>query len=323
MTEAPFILSRGDLRVEIDPEYGGRVTGFWSETLAGRVDWITPLPRDSRDVDNPAKAGMFPLVPFSNRIRNGCFTFADQNYILEATEVGKFHAIHGHGCRAAWHVSGRSESAATLVMGYNGGEWPSSYTVAQRFDLRESDLVVHLIVDNIGPRPMPIGLGWHPFFPVRGGAVVTADFKTIWPPVRDNIPEGALPLPRALDFSMGRVPPRGLDTGFGGWDGRAMIEWPGQRLGQRPKGGMTLRLSATGPLDHMILYTPVDRDFFCMEPVSHPINAINLEGDGASGRMHTLASGERFGGSLSLKVMLDASLEIDPDPEFLKEGFAE
>jgi aldose 1-epimerase len=71
------------------------------------------------------------------------------------------------------------------------------------------------------------------------------------------------------------------------------------------------------------LYTPVDRDFFCMEPVSHPINAINLEGDGASGRMHTLASGERFKGSLSLKVMLDASLEIEPDPDFLKEGFAE
>ena len=107
MTEAPFILSRGDLRAEIDPGYGGRVTGFWSETLAGRVDWITPSPKDSRDVDNPAKAGLFPLVPFSNRIRNGCFTFADQNYILEATEVGNLVAeLRGVHWFAGWLLFG-------------------------------------------------------------------------------------------------------------------------------------------------------------------------------------------------------------------------
>jgi aldose 1-epimerase len=323
VTEAPFILSRGDLRVEIDPGYGGRVTGFWSETPAGRVDWITPVPSDNRDVDNPHKAGMFPLVPFSNRIRNGCFSFAGQDYILEATEAGKSHAIHGHGCRAAWHVSGRSESSATLVMGYDGEEWPSPYTVAQRFDLRESDLVVHLIVDNIGSGPMPIGLGWHPFFPVRGGAVVTADFKTMWPPVRDSIPEGPGPVPTKLDFSTGRIPPRGLDAGFGGWNGRALIEWPDKGAGEGPdegpEGGKRLRLSATGPLYHMILYTPPDRDFFCLEPVTHPINAINRQSDGASGGMHTLAAGGRFGVSLSLKVMPDASLAVDPDQGSLED----
>ena len=297
MIEPPFVLARGDLRVEIDPGFGGRVTGFWSEAPAGRIDWLTPTPAEDRDVEAPHKAGMFPLVPFSNRIKDAWFDFAGREYFLEPTEPGKPHAIHGHGLRAAWAMSSRSEHAATLHMAHDGGDWPAAYSVAQRFDLRDHDLVVHLIVDNLGPGPMPLGLGWHPFVPVRSGPEVTAAFKTIWPPVRDSIPDGPLALPGDLDFSTGLMPPKGLDTGFGGWDGQAMVTWPGE--------GLALAIKATGPLDHVILYTPPDRAFFCLEPVSHPINAINLAGTAVSSGMRMLRAGERFGVSLSLRPVLE------------------
>lgn len=297
MTNRSFVLARGDLRVEIDPAYGGRLTAFWSERDTGRVDWITPTPAEGRDAEAPHKAGMFPLVPFSNRIKDARFAYAGQDYTIEATEPGRPHAIHGHGHRAGWTVSGRSEHAATLHMSHDGSDWPAAYSVAQRFDLRAGDLVVHLIVDNLGPGPMPVGLGWHPFLPVRGGRPeVIANLKTMWPPVRDSIPDGPTVLPADLDFSSGLRPPEGLDTGFGGWDGEARVTWPAE--------GVALVLKATGPLDHLILYTPFDRDFFCLEPVSHPINAINLAADPASVGMRRLAAGERFGVSLSLRPII-------------------
>jgi aldose 1-epimerase len=297
VTDQSFVLSRGDLRVEVDPAFGGRVTGFWSERPAGRVDWLSPTPAEDRDVETPHKAGMFPLVPFSNRIKDARFDFSGTSYTIEATEPGKPHAIHGHGCRSVWGVSSLSAHAAALSMTHDGSDWPARYTVSQRFDLREHDLVVHLIVENLGAGPMPVGLGWHPFLPVRGGVEVFAEFKTIWPPVRDSIPDGPLDLPAALDFSRGLEPPSGLDTGFGGWGREAKISWSGGRL--------ALALKATGPLDHVILYTPAGRDFFCLEPVTHPINAINMTEGLETERIRVLQAGDRFGVSLSLRPILN------------------
>jgi len=107
-----------------------------------------------------------------------------------------------------------------------------------------------------------------------------AQFDTIWPSVKDSIPEGPQVLPAELDFSGGRSLPSGLDVGFGGWDGRARIEWPAE--------GLALEISAAAPLDHAIIFSPQGQSFFCFEPVSHPINAIN------GGPMHRLDGGGRF-----------------------------
>ncbi|MEX3820702.1 aldose 1-epimerase, partial [Paraburkholderia sp. BR14262] len=41
-------------------------------------------------------------------------------------------------------------------------------------------------------------------------------------------------------------------------------------------------------------YTPPGADFFCFEPVDHPINAVNLTGGGDAHGMTVLAHGERL-----------------------------
>lgn len=299
MSGTVISLARGNHRVEIDPDYGGRVTGFWSQVDTRRIDWLVPAPASGRDPLAPQKAGMFPLVPFSNRIENATFEFAGSARHIEATEAGKPHAIHGHGCRAGWHVASMSATSAMLVHQHSGKGWPSAYSVTQRFDLRDGDLVVHLIVDNIGKSAMPIGLGLHPFFPKRSGASLTARFENTWPAVADSIPAAAAPIPPGLDFSNGRALPDGLDTGFGGWDGRARIDWPGEGLG--------LEIGCTGPFGHAILFTPAGGDFLCVEPVTHAINAINLAASGVQGTgARVLDTGGRFGVSVSFRPILDS-----------------
>ena len=296
MSEAPFVLEHGGLRAEIDPAYGGRLTAFWSRTPRGRIDWIVPLPpiggQAVRDVTAPHKAGMFPLVPFSNRIKDARFTFDGVEHRLQATETGKPHAIHGHGCRVVWQVSRRLKSSTELRYRHDGADWPATYSANQRFTLRDGGLVVELSVDNPGAAAMPVGLGMHPFFPIRAGVRVTSQFDTIWPPMKDSIPNGPQTLPAELDFSGGRSLPSGLDTGFGGWDGRARIAWPAD--------GLALEISAAAPLDHVIIFSPQAQSFFCFEPVSHPINAIN------DGEMHRLNGGGRFSISLRLQPIHEA-----------------
>jgi len=285
-------LSNGAHRVEIDPDYGGRVTAFWSETDAGRVDWFTPTPQTGRDALDAHKTGMFPMTPFSNRIRDAVFPFGGRAWHLEATEAGRPHAIHGHGYRVPWTVTHQGESSAAIAYQHVEGEWPSSYLASQRFDLRDRDLAVHLIVENLGEGPMPVGLGLHPFFPMRGGVRLSTGFGSVWPGGEDSIPDGPAPLPEELDFRGGRDLPVGLDTGFGTWAGAARLDWPGEGVG--------LEIKALGPLDHAIVYSPEGQDFFCFEPVTHPVNAANQDGG-----LSVIRSGERFGVSVTFRLVFD------------------
>lgn len=62
--------------------------------------------------------------------------------------------------------------------------------------------------------------------------------------------------------------PMGLDQGFGGWEKTARIAWPERRL--------ALTMTGEGPLDHVIVYTPEHNRYFCVEPVTHAIDAANL-----------------------------------------------
>ena len=41
-----------------------------------------------------------------------------------------------------------------------------------------------------------------------------------------------------------------------------------------------------------MLYTPAGEDFFCFEPVDHPINAVHLPGGAVANGMTLLAAGE-------------------------------
>ena len=49
------------------------------------------------------------------------------------------------------------------------------------------------------------------------------------------------------------------------------------------------------------MFTPQDRDYFCVEPVSHVSNAIHMADPAAHG-LRTLAPGESFEASMNLEV---------------------
>ena len=72
--------------------------------------------------------------------------------------------------------------------------------------------------------------------------------------ISQGITTSALNLLRHLDY----------DHGFDGWRGPARIR--DERL------ALTLRSS----LDRLVVYTPPQRDHFCVEPVSHVTNAIHM-----------------------------------------------
>ena len=64
-------------------------------------------------------------------------------------------------------------------------------------------------------------------------------------------------------------------NGFSGWNGQVALEWPESRT--------RLTMAADVGLRHLVVYTPPGADFFCVEPVSHSVDAFNLAEQGVPG----------------------------------------
>ena len=59
-----------------------------------------------------------------------------------------------------------------------------------------------------------------------------------------------------------------LDNIFSSWNREVLISWP--------EWHAALKISAEAPLDFLVIFTPQDEDYFCVEPVSHVTDAFNL-----------------------------------------------
>jgi aldose 1-epimerase len=72
-TGARVTIGDGLATAEVAPAEGGCLTAFRWHTGDGVIDWLRPAPAGSGFAPNDSAC--FPLVPYSNRIRGGRFTF--------------------------------------------------------------------------------------------------------------------------------------------------------------------------------------------------------------------------------------------------------
>lgn len=259
-------LTAGEMTATVSPGLGGRITRF---SRAG-VDLFTPVADSNADPSAAISGGCYPLVPWSNRIRDGRFTFEGKRVDLTPSEPATGSAIHGHGNRRAWTVTGVAGESVRMAYHHAGDEegWPFPYRAEQTVHLSEEGLSMTLACTNTGNARMPVGLGLHPYFPKHGDVGWWFSAENAWPPVEGKFPVGATGIPDRLDFSEPKPAVLGLDQGFGGWNGTAHLIWPQAGLGLSIIGGANL--------EHLVVYSPEERDYFCVEPVSHAIDAINL-----------------------------------------------
>lgn len=274
-------LSHDGTWLQLVPELGGAVIGYASEGREAPVHWMRQVELATIEEAGAIEASSYPLVPFSNRIAHGCFRYSGREVSLPADPLLPPHAIHGHGWRAAWEVTERAEASIVLKFRHASDSWPWQYEAVQRFALDETGLRIEMELINQSETNMPAGLGIHPHFPAASQVRLKTGVTNAH--VGD---ETLLPIAQDADYpaikplSEGASLPEGLDLCFGGWNGSAEILWPEENRG--------LRISASPEFGHVVIFTPPGKDFFCVEPVSHCVNAVNLEGTdwGTTGLVH-------------------------------------
>ncbi len=304
----PITLRAGGAGLTLAPAVGGAVARYWTERDGVTWEWLRPTAPSAIRDGHAHRTGAFPLVPFSNRIRGGRFTFEGRAVRLPLNRAREPHSIHGHGWQARWRVLDAQPSEARLEYRHAPSDWPWAYRATQRFALTSTGLTVALALTNESEAPMPAGLGWHPYFSRAAGTRLTAEVREVWLTDRETMPTERVPPSAGADPSRGiDVDTTRLDHCFVGWSRRAFIEWP--------ERGARLVMTAEPPLDYLVIFTPRGRRFFCAEPVSHVTDAVNLAAAGYSAPgLRVLAPGETIAATITLSPTTPRAATATPAP---------
>jgi aldose 1-epimerase len=274
----------------VAPAAGGRMAALTTTRADGTaIDWLAPMPaealREGFEARAWPKAGSYPLLPYSNRIRDGRFRWQGREVQLPP-HPGQPHAMHGFGHVRPWQVVESQENAITLALQHPPGtDWPWAVLARQSLVLDEAGLAAALDIRNVGDTPMPVGGGFHPFFARPPGLRIQFDAAHVWPADGGGVATGRAAIGRREAFLRERhLPDADLSVYYSGWKRQATL---------RRADGATLTLRAAEPLEHLILHAPGGCDFVCLEPVSHVADAVNLCARGWEGTgLRALAPGE-------------------------------
>lgn len=282
-----IVLKRDDARLEISPANGGTLIS-WS--VAG-TDLLRRRPADEVD---PLLSACFPLAPFSNVVRNGGFHFQDRFHPLAPNHPLESEPIHGDSWLAAWGVD--EAAGHHLLMSYahaaaNG--FPFRYRVSQELTLAERSLTIALRLINTDDRPMPAGLGLHPYFRRLPGARLEAPHAGRWEDTR-VIADDRFCTPQEIGSET-------VDACYAGWSGLARLRWP------RDEVILTLRAAASAAA--LVVFSPSSCDFVCIEPVTHVNDGFNALASGIPGTgVRTLLPGEEMSLWTTISIQITGPL---------------
>jgi aldose 1-epimerase len=294
LADPEIVLTEGDLALRLAPALGGAIAAW----RRGDMDLLRPARRGADGLTTVRELASYPLIPFSNRIGRGRFSFAGEPFVLPLDRRDPRHALHGNALYAAWDVLETAAAAmARLRLRYVPGMpdvpyFPFAYEAEQIYTLTAASLRIGLRLRNADARAFPAGFGHHLYFPRRTGARLRFNAEGYW----TNGPDG-LPVAPAYDlrtaFAAGEsVDACALDHCFFGWDGVAEILYP--------QNGYALCVNTSAELRNAVVFTPRGQDFFAFEPVSHTNDAVNRRAEGERGAMRILAPGQEMTASICI-----------------------
>lgn len=280
MSSSALELRAGDLRLALRPDLGGAVAGLWRGDL--------PVMRSSEPaaLESARGGASYPLAPYSNRLGYRRFRWLGQDHTLAANFDDSPHAVHGVAWQRAWTTLSSSASEAELQYVHSGdADWPFAFELSQRFVLTPDALEMHQVFTNTAAHAQPVGLGWHPYFPKRSRSRLHVELSDRWESDASGLPTRRVPQP-GIDGDIAHL---SFDHCFEGWRGAARLR----------DEKLSLRLSSSLP--YLVVYTPANKPYYCVEPVSHVSNAIHMADPAAHG-LRTLAAGERIDAWMKLEI---------------------
>lgn len=287
-------LQCGDARLRLLPELGGMVDALYLPTPVGVRNVIATAQKQDLP-GNPEYRGTV-LFPFPNRLRDGRYEFAGQEYRFDINEPATQTALHGLlNTYAADVVEDGQSLVASYQLDGSSKAYPFRVEVSLTYRLEETEgLSVAAKVVNKDANAIPLGIGWHPYFSL---GVALEECRLQLPEVsRVEIDERMLPTDEKVADARFMQPAtlaaQQLDSCFELTESaRNSVNFTSKQAGF----GLQVWQEA---MPFVQVYTPVDRQSLAIEPVSCNIDALNT-GDGLT----VLGSGQTFECAYGVRVI--------------------
>jgi galactose mutarotase-like enzyme len=228
------------------------------------------------------------LAPFANRIRGRALEDARE---IEADIDGRRvrlprnwggkapgaeqYAMHGLILDAAVPFEQPAPGRVTgrLEAGDFGGRWPGRLTLDFDWRLEAGELSFQIVARNDGAEPLPLGLGWHPYFALPSGdrrqarLRLSARLRADVNDYDEVLPTGRLLPTLGTPYDFADAPALAdlfLDDCF-----TDLVRHEGQVVVEvlDPAAGVGLRLASRSPQVKAVqVYAPPDKAFVVVEP---------------------------------------------------------
>jgi aldose 1-epimerase len=267
----------------------------------------------------PRLSGIPFLGPWANRLDEQAFYANGKRYPfdMDLGNVRGARPIHGFlAFTPHWRVvEAKADGAAAWVTSrlefYRQPAWMAQFPFAHVLDmtyrLERGVLEVRLRIENLSAEPMPISIGFHPYFQLtdspRDDWTIAIGARTEWLLSPDKIPTGEtrpidalLPAQAAGGAAARGTPLRDLDLDhvFGDLirdaSGRAVMTVQGKSQRLDVAFGPNYRSA--------VIYAPLpsaaptqNRQFICFEPMAGITDAMNLAHRGVYKDLQSLAPG--------------------------------
>ncbi len=306
--------SEHGVEVAIVPSIGNMA---YEMNVHGKNILYFPATDLSEFLQKPSRAGIPFLAPWGNRLDQPAFWANGRKYAFDMTlgNVSGATPIHGLiSFSPFWQVievkaDGHSAHVTSKFEFWKHPElmrqWPFAHEYQMTYTLANGELQVHVAVTNFSTEPMPLQIGYHPYFRSPdvprnewvGG--IPAKLRVVTDP--HMIPTGQFrPMDLADPFLLEN---RTLDDGFIDLtreaDGRARF--------YIESSGKTVEVLFGPKWQAAVVWEPNDskgqpQPFICFEPMSGITNAINLYHEGKYPDLQTVPAGGKWSESFWVRT---------------------
>ncbi len=271
--------------VAVSPEFGGNAFDF--HVNGKRVFWMPPNASLGEMIAKKPMCGNPLLSPWANRVEGLSYKVNGKQYALNPALGnlrldGNKNPIHGlvtftNLWRVVEVASNHEEALVRMSLDCSKqpdwlAQFPFPHRIELTYKLRAGQLEVVTAIENLATEPMPLAIGFHPYFQVsdavRDEWSVTIPAKDLVVLSPTLIPTGEKkPNPFAAGVKLAGL---ALDHVFAGLEENATFRVKGK----------TQTIDVVYGKDYTIgvVYAPKGQSFICFEPMTAPTNALNTSG---------------------------------------------
>jgi aldose 1-epimerase len=283
-----------------------------SNLFSWKVDGVELLAQPPQLADLKDQRTGTPLMfPTVNRVRDAHMVFEGREFSFEPNNGKNF--IHGLARRRPFQVGpvetkGASAASAQVFLDWDEKQpdfarFPLKHRLTLTYTLRKASLQIGYRVDNQGDARLPFGFGLHPYFHIpagREGVTVTAPLEKRMDAV-EFLPTGNLLPVAKTDYDLRKPRPLSALALDDVYVGMTPDKTAAFTLAET---GLRVQLGGTADFTHLVVYTPPDKPFFCIENQTSSTDAVNLAGRGKKREAHlqVVAPGKKATGEVTWTI---------------------